>query len=460
MKPLPSRALRLLPLVGEQLQLFHNPIQLLEASRFIKRGLVFPIALIGNSLRGKSIGGIIIDGNAVSFLLVALIAQIVTIDAPPFLKKAAWTNILQSSLVLGLWESTAQIKKENDVIRHSERQHILPMLIAFGLGALGSALGTVMGFILSSRFPNAIISQLIVFTSCLSSSFIGGTVNFFEVAVSLNAMRGQLGKSLEMFAASDIGFMVVYFGGLLLLQSSPVAKVLTPRLKFESAEESAEIPLDEKLLSKEYIVQFIKRATSVAELITASLVITLIAGWLQQYLKITGISVIFTVLLTLGTIKIFKPSNLEIFSSSTAAGNLMLSLFYATIGIEAGLFEIYKVGLPMLVLIVTALFIHITVVIAGSWCWNKLVAKVMKKPNFDVLDIENISYRKFLIDIDTAVVASNACIGGASTAASMASTLGRSDIVLHATIVGVIGYLIGTPIGLQLNRALLARYKG
>lgn len=458
MKSLPGRALRLLPQLGDQL--LHHPDQLLDISRLIKRGLVFPIALIGNSLRGKSIGGIVIDGNAVSFLLVAIIAQVVSIDAPPFLKKAAWTNILQSSLVLGLWESAAQIKKENDLIRHSERQHLLPMVIAFSLGTIGSVCGTVVGYFFSSRFPHASVSQLIVFTSCLTSSFIGGTVNFFEVAVALNAMRGQLGKSLEMFAASDIGFMVVYFGGLLFLQSSPVAKVLSPRLKLDVEDESTALPLDEKLLSKEYIIQFIKRATSVAELITASLVITLIAGKVQQYLGVAGVSVIVTVLLTLGSIKIFKPSNLEIFSSSTAAGNLMLSLFYATIGIEAGLFEIYKVGLPMLILIVTALFVHITVVIAGSWCWNRMIDKIMKKPNFDVLDIENISYRKYLIDIDTAVVASNACIGGASTAASMASTLGRSDIVLHATIVGVIGYLIGTPIGLHLNKALLLRNTG
>ena len=78
----------------------------------------------------------------------------------------------------------------------------------------------------------------------------------------------------------------------------------------------------------------------------------------------------------------------------------------------------------------------------------------MWRKNLDIIDVENISFRKYLIDIDTAVVASNACVGGASTAASMASTLLRPDLMLHATVVGVIGYIIGTPIGLQLRRFL------
>lgn len=36
----------------------------------------------------------------------------------------------------------------------------------------------------------------------------------------------------------------------------------------------------------------------------------------------------------------------------------------------------------------------------------------------------------------------------------MASTLNRRDIMLHATIVGVMGYLVGTPIGLHMHTYL------
>ena len=49
---------------------------------------------------------------------------------------------------------------------------------------------------------------------------------------------------------------------------------------------------------------------------------------------------------------------------------------------------------------------------------------------------------------------SNACVGGSSTAASMADRIGRLDLLLPATLVGLLGYVIGTPAGLGLARVL------
>ena len=60
------------------------------------------------------------------------------------------------------------------------------------------------------------------------------------------------------------------------------------------------------------------------------------------------------------------------------------------------------------------------------------------------------------IDVDTAVIASNACVGGASTAASMVASLRGSDPDLPwlGSLAGVVGYVIGTPLGLALARSL------
>jgi uncharacterized membrane protein len=44
---------------------------------------------------------------------------------------------------------------------------------------------------------------------------------------------------------------------------------------------------------------------------------------------------------------------------------------------------------------------------------------------------------------------SNACVGGSATAASMAAgSLSRPDLVLSASLAGIVGYIIGTPIAL------------
>ena len=49
-------------------------------------------------------------------------------------------------------------------------------------------------------------------------------------------------------------------------------------------------------------------------------------------------------------------------------------------------------------------------------------------------------------------------MGGAATAAQMASTMpqrtGSMDLVLAASSVGTLGYLIGTPLGLLIARSV------
>ena len=51
---------------------------------------------------------------------------------------------------------------------------------------------------------------------------------------------------------------------------------------------------------------------------------------------------------------------------------------------------------------------------------------------------------------------SNACVGGAATAAQMASTLtqraGGVNLIIAASTMGTLGYMIGTPIGLYLAK--------
>ena len=85
---------------------------------------------------------------------------------------------------------------------------------------------------------------------------------------------------------------------------------------------------------------------------------------------------------------------------------------------------------------VTMLVTHFASIVAIAIAWNKFSAVVESKQK-----------RNIRLDAETVIIASNVCIGGASTASSMASTL-DSHLVVPASIVGVLGYIVGTPIGL------------
>jgi uncharacterized membrane protein len=69
----------------------------------------------------------------------------------------------------------------------------------------------------------------------------------------------------------------------------------------------------------------------------------------------------------------------------------------------------------------------------------------------------------FPLSIEEVMVASNAAIGGPATAAAFAGSVSnkrmaprkRRDLALAGTVVGVLGYAIGTSIGLGLSGLLL-----
>ena len=74
-----------------------------------------------------------------------------------------------------------------------------------------------------------------------------------------------------------------------------------------------------------------------------------------------------------------------------------------------------------------------------SALWNKTFARNGRAP---------------IIDVDDALIASNVCIGGASTASAMAFSIGKLDLMIPASIFGVVGYLLGTPVGLWVHNKL------
>jgi uncharacterized membrane protein len=56
----------------------------------------------------------------------------------------------------------------------------------------------------------------------------------------------------------------------------------------------------------------------------------------------------------------------------------------------------------------------------------------------------------FRQSIEELTIASNANIGGPSTAAAMAVAKGYEDLVVPGILVGLWGYIIGTPLGLLM----------
>ena len=68
--------------------------------------------------------------------------------------------------------------------------------------------------------------------------------------------------------------------------------------------------------------------------------------------------------------------------------------------------------------------------------------------------------RLLKLDVDIAAVASQANIGGAASALALSRSLGRSDLLLPAVLIGSLGIATGTFLGFWVAQTLLPGFFG
>jgi len=114
-------------------------------------------------------------------------------------------------------------------------------------------------------------------------------------------------------------------------------------------------------------------------------------------------------------------------AASPLAG-LAFQIFFASVGISANLGQALQTGPASLWFSVSAILVHIAGALGGALLVNAFCHKLQLKH---------------------VLVASNAAIGGPATAAAYAGQQ-RTGLTLAATVWGVVGYGIGTNIGLGM----------
>ena len=125
----------------------------------------------------------------------------------------------------------------------------------------------------------------------------------------------------------------------------------------------------------------------------------------------------------------------RVFNAVEAAAEMMMNMFFATLGASATIQELQRLGATAIGSMSCVLAVHLGILMAGRYVYNRCAANRM--------------------DTDTMLVASNACAGGAATAASMAESIKRPDLTIPAITVGLVGYVAGTRIGLVMYKFLL-----
>ena len=296
------------------------------------------------------------------------------------------------------------------------------MLVVFLIGALGTVVGAFLAYYLL-RGPFGDAQGLAKVASMMTGSYIGGGVNFA-------AMASQYAAGDDLTAAATVAdnlLMAAYF-----FSHPHIAEVEAGASKEVSQTQAAafwsrkDISLKDIAYNFAYaiVVVWVSRIISgIFSGIGGNPFLDFIGQFFgSQYVWITTISVI---------VATFCTKTVSKMHGSQEIGTYLIYLFLFVIGVPANIMTVLTKS-PLLLVLTT-----IMVLVNMLFCFG--AAKIFKA------------------SLEDSIIASNANIGGPTTAAGMAISQGWTRLVGPAMLVGVLGYVIGnyagTLVGIILGAA-------
>ena len=306
------------------------------------------------------------------------------------------------------------------------------MMVIFLIGAAGTVAGAFLAYTLLHRY----IPGLEGVAAMMTGSYIGGGVNFAALAAEFD-----VGEIKAAATVADNLLMALYFFALIFIAgmkffrshySHPHIDAVAESGDLSGAQTQAAAYWSRKGISlKDIALNF---AYAAAVVFAAKLISTFAGGLIpdtgvvlhmlhtffgSEYVWITTVSMAVA---TRGEKQVAK------LSGAQEIGTYLIYLFLFVIGVPASISKILT-ETPLLLA-----FTGIMVIVNMLFCFvgGKLL-------HFDLEDI---------------ILASNANIGGPTTAAGMAISQGWSALVGPVMLVGTFGYVIGTYLGILVGGAL------
>jgi len=168
--------------------------------------------------------------------------------------------------------------------------------------------------------------------------------------------------------------------------------------------------------------------TGLAAALATSLAICSLGQLLAKMLGQENYFILIITVLALGVANFLKPL-VRHFNAEFEVGTFFMYMFFVTIGASADLATIAGVALPYVILICASVCVFFVLII--------VVGKILK------------------LDLAELMIAANACILGPATAAALAAGHGWRDLVTPGMLTGILGYSIGTFIGVATTKLLI-----
>ncbi|MGD2122999.1 MAG: DUF819 family protein [Gemmatimonadota bacterium] len=280
------------------------------------------------------------------------------------------------------------------------------MIGAFLLASAGTALGAFLGaMIFSGTFGESTWSLAGVFTGTYS----GGSVNFVSVGREVDLPDALFAGATAADALTTGIWLAVCL--MLPIWLGRFYKAAVPgEGKASGPDEHAHPFFDKIPLS----------TLDLASLLAVGFGLVVISDWLGRLVpSVPGVVWLTTLALGVGHLKFFRSER-----GALQLGNLALHFFFVIIGIHSRISEILAVGVEVFYFTLVVVGVHGLVVFG--------VGRLVR------------------MDVGSLAVASQAAIGGPSSALAVAVSREWRGLILPGIIVGLLGYAIGTYLGLSV----------
>ena len=345
-------------------------------------------------------------GSKISAVVVAIASafvlsnlSIIPTDAPAY--NIVWSYLVPLAIPLLLFKANLRkIMKEAG-----------PTLIAFFFGAIGTITGTFISFEIFSLGPEGW-----KLAGIFCSTYVGGSMNYVATAAALKLNAGDL---LTAGVAADNLVMAAYFVLLFALPSFAILKKLFPTKHDEKANTiQDDVKVEEN--KKPDLFNMVKG-------LAVGLAICAVGFGISDLINIqgSGILIITAIVVALAT---FLPNQIGTIEGADQVGAMLMQIFFVVIGASANISVVLRVGPVLFFFAAVILLIHLLFILAAG--------------------------KIFKLDLAEIVIASNANMGGPTTAAAMAVARKWKDLVIPAVLCGTLGYAIATFIGVAIGNLL------
>jgi len=280
-----------------------------------------------------------------------------------------------------------------------------PTLIAFAIGSVGTVVGTILAF---KTIPLGEEGWKLAGIFC--STYIGGSMNYVASSEALQLHSSDL---LTAGVAADNLVMTLYF---LLLFAIPSMRIFQKTFKNVHQEDALLLQNEETTVLEDDKPDLL----DLGKTLSIGFIVTAIGFYLQNLIGIKGSAILIITLLVITVATLF-PKPMNRIKGSDMIGTFLMQIFFAAIGASANIFVVLKVGPVLFLFAGFILLVHLMFILF----FGKL----------------------FKLDLAEIVIASNANMGGPTTAAAMAVGRKWKSLVIPAILCGTLGYAVATFIG-------------